>query len=68
MLADQLAGPLGQRQQQVERAAAERRGLAVHQQAAFVGLQLETAEAQRRSSPWLWSSAGPRTRGAEASA
>jgi hypothetical protein len=51
VLADQLAGPLGQRQQQVERAATERSRRAVHEQAALVGLQFETAEAQRRSSP-----------------
>jgi len=51
VLADQLAGALGQREQQVERAAAERGGRAVDEQAALVGLQFETAEAQRRSSP-----------------
>ena len=51
VLADQLAGPLGQRLQQVERAPPERRRRPVHEQATLVGLQFETAEAQGRRSP-----------------
>ena len=48
VLADQLAGPLGQRQQQVEGAAADDCRHAVDEQAPLARLQLEAAEAHRR--------------------
>ena len=47
VLADQLAGPLGQDHQQVEGPCAERRRPAIDQQPSLDALQLEAAEAQR---------------------
>jgi hypothetical protein len=46
VLADQLAAPLHQGEQQVEGAAAERRRHAVDEEALLLRLQLEAAEAQ----------------------